>query len=480
MNRKRNVYLLDPQLLPPETIAVTFAKTSRSPESFNEIAAELTATSSAEFNEKWVVGYGHSSVAEHAVLHLALENVSRLAIENIESNRLASYTEKSTRYQTWSDDAFYIPEELNQHPLRAVYTDACSALFSAYKVCLDEVSSHLKSSGQKQENETDSQLNRRLRTKAIDACRYLLPAAALANVGMTVNARALEHAIGKLLSSPLMEAKQIGEDMKQAAMASVPTLLKYANRSSYLVDVKDEFSALKVASQAEISDWCQLIDYDEAGLQRLLAAALYREQGISFAQAQQWVTNLAPAERQSLLQRLLCTPSPHTTPARELEYASFTFDLTLDQGAYFELKRHRMMSQTPQILTTQLGYAVPRIIAEAGALPTYQAAMQTACEAHRQIASVNREIAAYVVPNGFNRRVLLNMNLRSLVHFIRLRSAPNAHFAIRRAAQRMAELVSASLPELAAYLGRNENETSRSIESNDFYDVCILCKGERR
>ena len=76
MNRKRNVYLLDPQLLPPETIAVTFAKTSRSPESFNEIAAELTATSSAEFNEKWVVGYGHSSVAEHAVLHLALENVS--------------------------------------------------------------------------------------------------------------------------------------------------------------------------------------------------------------------------------------------------------------------------------------------------------------------------------------------------------------------------------------------------------------------
>lgn len=106
--------------------------------------------------------------------------------------------------------------------------------------------------------------------------------------------------------------------------------------------------------------------------------------------------------------------------------------------------------------------------------------MQTACEAHRQIASVNREIAAYVVPNGFNRRVLLNMNLRSLVHFIRLRSAPNAHFAIRRAAQRMAELVSASLPELAAYLGRNENETSRSIESNDFYDVCILCKGERR
>ena len=90
-----------PQKHTPETIAVAFAKTSRSPESFDQIAAELTDQKSAEFNEKWVVGYGHSSVAEHAVLHIAVENVSRLAVENLESNRLASYTEKSTRYQTW-------------------------------------------------------------------------------------------------------------------------------------------------------------------------------------------------------------------------------------------------------------------------------------------------------------------------------------------------------------------------------------------
>ncbi|HPS41373.1 MAG TPA: FAD-dependent thymidylate synthase, partial [Anaerolineaceae bacterium] len=79
MSHDRQVYLLDPLKLPPETIAVTFAKTSRSPQSFRQIAAELTEARSAEFNEKWVVGYGHSSVAEHAVLHLAVENISRLA-----------------------------------------------------------------------------------------------------------------------------------------------------------------------------------------------------------------------------------------------------------------------------------------------------------------------------------------------------------------------------------------------------------------
>jgi thymidylate synthase ThyX len=92
--KDRRIYLLDPKQLTPETIAVTFAKTSRSPKPFDSIAAELTEARSAEFHEKWVVGYGHASVAEHAVLHVALENVSRLAIETIEGNRLASYTEK--------------------------------------------------------------------------------------------------------------------------------------------------------------------------------------------------------------------------------------------------------------------------------------------------------------------------------------------------------------------------------------------------
>ncbi|KAA0229520.1 hypothetical protein EDM76_11890, partial [bacterium] len=82
----------------PEVIAVAFAKTSRVPDSFDTIAAELSEEASAKFHEKWVVGYGHASVAEHAVLHIAVENVSILATKVIEDNRLASYTEQSTRY----------------------------------------------------------------------------------------------------------------------------------------------------------------------------------------------------------------------------------------------------------------------------------------------------------------------------------------------------------------------------------------------
>src|SRR5512137_3163106 len=104
---KREIYLLSPKQLSPETIALAFAKTSRSPESFRDIAAGLSDEKSAQFHERWVVGYGHASVAEHAVLHVAFENVSRLAVECLESNRLASYTEKSTRYQIWKPGNYY-------------------------------------------------------------------------------------------------------------------------------------------------------------------------------------------------------------------------------------------------------------------------------------------------------------------------------------------------------------------------------------
>ncbi len=119
----RKIYLLSSRELSPETIVVAFAKTSRSPESFREIAEGLTEEGSAKFHEKWVVGYGHASVAEHAVLHIAFENVSRMAMEAIESNRLASYTEKSTRYQKWGAEDFTIPPELEGHPLRGDFLE---------------------------------------------------------------------------------------------------------------------------------------------------------------------------------------------------------------------------------------------------------------------------------------------------------------------------------------------------------------------
>jgi thymidylate synthase ThyX len=471
----REIYLLSPRALSPETIAVAFAKTSRAPESFRDIAAELSDEKSAQFHEKWVVGYGHASVAEHAVLHIAFENVSRLAIESIEGNRLASYTEKSTRYQKWDSDSFFIPRELEEHPLRDEYVDTIRLLFKAYADALEPVRSLVFERFPRRDNEKDEAWDRRIRSKYVDVCRFLLPAASLANVGMTANARVLENMIRKMLSHELIEVREIGEKVKEVARAETPTLVKYADAVPYLVETVNDFSVsyppLPLSDGQVIKDdWCTLTSFDKDGENKVLAAALYRFGEMSYAEAASYVNDLKEEVKAQLAESLLGRLGKYDVPLRELEYCTYTFDLVMDQGAYAEFKRHRMMTQTPQKLTTRLGYATPRLITEAGFGSQYEAAMNRAHETYEKLYAVSPNVAQYVVPNGYNRRVLAEFNLREAFAFCQLRSAANAHFSIRRVAQRMYEEMCRVHPLLTKYM-KLYDETWKGVEENYFTEV---------
>ena len=203
-------------------------------------------------------------------------------------------------------------------------------------------------------------------------------------------------------------------------------------------------------------------------LDRLLAAALYREQNITYAQSLSFIRSITVEQKRELIQCLLGIPDPHTIPARELENVNFTFDLLLDQGAYFEVKRHRMMTQTPQALTTRLGYCLPAMVRSAGFEQDYTRAMETAAKTYEKLAAWNPQVASYVVPNGYNRRVLAAFNLREAFHFCQLRSAANAHYSIRRIALRMAEEIRRVHPLLSRYLSLPEKDSWQSIEQEHF------------
>ncbi|MFZ5855519.1 MAG: FAD-dependent thymidylate synthase [Chloroflexota bacterium] len=466
----RQIYLLSPKDLSPETIAVAFAKTSRSPESFREIAEGLSDETSAKFHERWVVGYGHASVAEHAILHIAIENVSRVAMEAIESNRLASYTEKSTRYQKWGMDDFTIPPELDEHPLRDEFVDTIRFLFSTYAASLDPAREIVSKRVSRRDGESDEAWDRRVRSQYVDSCRFLLPAAALANVGMTANARVLENAIRKFLSHPLEEVRAIGEKVKEMAKGEVPTLVKYAEAVPYLVETQKVLRVERLTLNAQHStaqDFCTLVDYDKDGEQKILAAALYHFGDMAYADAFAHVKSLKKAERVQLAESLLGRLNRHDIPLRELEYCNYTFDLVMDQGAYAEFKRHRMMTQTPQLLTTRLGHAIPSLIEEAGFRSEYEAAMERAASMYEKLAAWNPHVAQYVVPNGFNRRVLAQLNLRSAYHFCQLRAAASAHFSIRKIAERVAEEIRRVHPSMSAFMTLPE-ETWQDVERQHF------------
>ncbi len=469
---QRRIYLLSPKCLSPETIAVAFAKTSRSPLSFQEIADELSDEQTAEFHEKWVVGYGHGSVAEHAVLHIALENVSRLAIECIESNRLASYTEKSTRYQQWQPGGYYTPQECREGPNESVYRKTCDTLFDAYCQSLEPARQFVRQQHPPKEDETDEAWDRRIRSKYVDSCRFLLPSAAFANVGMTANARVLENAVRKMLSHPLAEVREIGEAVKAVAQEEVPTLVKYAGAVPYRVETEQELTQLAAKwDPSPASTSVELTAYEPDGELRVLAAALYEHSSSSFETMLAVVKDMPVSERQALAKSILGRLEKFDVPLRVLEHATYTFDIVLDQGAYFELKRHRMMTQTPQRLTADLGFAVPRLIVDAGFEAIYRQNMEMAADAYHSLAEENLHAASYVIPNGFNRRVLCTLNLREVFHLCELRARPNAHFSIRRIALLAAEKIREVNPLLAAFLRLPQDVDWQVIEAEYFHTV---------
>jgi thymidylate synthase ThyX len=288
---------------------------------------------------------------------------------------------------------------------------------------------------------------------------------------MTANARVLENMIRKMLSHELAEVRQIGEKVKQVALGETPTLVKYADAVPYLVETCHEIRELETRDlDGSDHDWCSLIDYDRDGEQKVLAAALYRFGEMSYADALAYVELLDGEKKANLADSLLGRLGKFDIPLRELEYSTYTFDLVMDQGAYAEFKRHRMMTQTPQKLSTRLGYTLPRLITEGGFGSQYETAMESAATTYEKLYQVNPAVAQYVVPNGFNRRVLAQFNLREAYAFCQLRSAANAHFSIRRVAQRLYEEMHRVHPLLTKYMKLHE-ETWKGVEEGYFTKV---------
>ena len=449
--------------LPPETIAVAFAKCSRSPEPFDKIAAELSEEKSADFNEKWVVNFGHSSIAEHAFLNIAIENVSLLAVENIESNRLGSYTEKSSRYQIYDRNRIYVPEVLAKEPaLKAAYLDAVSALFDVYEKSLEPVKKVVEEMHPNIDKDPEAVWQAKIKSKWIDICRFCLPNCVLANLGASMNARSWEYAITKMLSAPLAEANEIGRRVKKVALEITPTLVKYADASRYYADNEKYLSAIsgfltEGRVEPEFSDDCRLettlVDFDRDGEDRILAALVYKYRPVTYLQALSRVKAMNMFEKKVVFESILAkAKNIYEKPPRELEYAYYTFDILCDQGSYYDLKRNRVMTQTPQPLTASYGYFTPKIFDKVELGGEYRAAMDKAHAACREISARYPAEAQYITTKATARRFLLKMNLREAFYFLGLRSRKAGHFMYRRVAQMMYDEIARVHPLVARYI----------------------------
>ena len=449
---RRRIYPLSPRDLTEEQIAVTFAMTSRRPEPFDEISAQVSAERAADFNERWVVGYGHASVAEHAVLHLAVENISRLAGDALEDNRLASYTEKSSRYQVIDPDSFHVPNELKTEPaLRSRYVAVCRSLFVTYARLIQGVIEHLQSCQPRRENENNGAYALRLRRQATDACRAILPASTLTNVGFTANARTLEHAISKLMSSDLAEERDVGSDLREQGRSITPTLVKYADHNPYLAEIRRVGYTNIDEPGREPRGSVQLLDFDADASLRLCAALLFRRGG-NYSDALATAQGMSEVERFAIIHEAVRNIGPHDPPPREFELVDFAFEFVFDYGALREFRRHRMQTYISPPLTVRDGYMTPSLIEEAGLSGLFEGAISESDGLFRTLAAENPALAQYAVTHAHRQRVLSKMNLRECYHLFKLRSSRQAHRSISEPVLEAMRLAVEAHPELFRHL----------------------------
>ena len=314
----------------------------------------------------------------------------------MEENRLSSFTEKSTRYQVMSAENHYTPAVFEGGHLGRVYRKAVARLYEAYAELMPAAERHCED---KYGNAECKEQGLNPAGKSCDTVRGLLPAAAKTNLGWTVNARALRHALVKMSSSPLSEMRELAAALEEVGRKKVPTLLKYTDASPYLQGWEERMAEAWDDELAEAEDWqeqgrslfvgaaeapvfrqslgaalegprqtpdVRLVDYDTTGERAIVAALMFREEGRPYDEVRRDVSKLGRADIGVLLSRALHGIGSHEAPVREFESTAYTFEITCDFGAYRDIQRHRMTTQTQQLLTCDLGFSIPTDAREAG------------------------------------------------------------------------------------------------------------------
>jgi len=517
-NSDQSVYAL--KNLPEEVVAYLFARYSRSRLSLREdlrnmieaedmgalIGAGVSDDPGAAFAqiqdkarafaERYVLGYGHASVAEHGCVHLALEDISIIASKLVEDARLASYTEKSTRYVAFDPSKVYYPPPVMADPrLADDYQGTIRALLDAYVGWNEDFVAQIKARSPRGEKQTERAYEAASRATAFDLLRYLLPAATHTNVGLTLNARTLEHLITKLLSQPLKEGQELGRRIKEEAQHIVPTLLKYADHNAYraetgaaIMELAREVlgeetptpgpspvpgegersreagglpfpsdSPLPLAGEGRgVGASVSLLFSDPDADDRLVAAILYGASQMPMEALLARIKTMDVDTKERVVDEYLKRRGKHDAPGRALERLSCTVEMTMDYGAYRDIQRHRMATQTTQALTPALGHERPPEYETFGYAAQYEELMARAARTYARLwdAGLVHE-AAYALPLATRIRALFTWNLREVTHFVELRSARQGHPSYRKIAQEVYQVIAAAHPLIARYMRPN-------------------------
>lgn len=470
-NLDRDIYTVNN--LPEEVVAVIFAYVSRSPKSFREnigtvISEEqLGQERASKFHEKWVLNYGHASVAEHASVHVGIENVSRLFSSVLElSNEYLSFTEYSQRYQKPKKGDYYVPHRIRSgNALYKEYNDLCNLQYDTYQKLNSILIEHLKKTVPVPGEIEEDTHYRALEKVAFEDARYALNLATFTNLGLTANARAIEDSLSRLLSSKYDEVRKRAEEIKKEVRFSVPTLVKYAERNNYLVasmeklrQLSSEYSKSRIhgkspASQVRLLNWTGRgsSDPEKEALELIARAAVYEYSELTADEVSEVLSGQDPGQAITIFNSLLQDLGKHDNPVNILKLVRYEAEFTISEACWHQLLRHRKVNWIPKDPSILNGVTIPPNIENANATDILMNSVRRSEDLYSKLINEGMtEEAHYVVTNAHNRRILGSFDLWELYHLINLRMSEGAQWDIKNVTKSLCEEISRYHPQLVA------------------------------
>jgi thymidylate synthase ThyX len=258
----------------------------------------------------------------------------------------------------------------------------------------------------------------------------------------------------RMRAHPLAEVRAYADLMLVELRKVIPAFLKRVDLpdrgvewSTYLAETRgatreiaDRYlSGMEPGARSEVT----LVDYDPAGEEKVVAAALYAVSDLPDDRLHSLAHSMSSEERLAVLRAYIGDRGNRRhKPGRAFERTGYRFDVLCDYGAFRDLQRHRLLTIEWQTLAPRHGYATPAEIVEAGLESEWHGIMEDSAAAWATVAEAAGEDAAqYAVAMAYRIRFVMQMSAREAMHLIELRSSPQGHPTYRRVAHEMHDLI---------------------------------------
>ena len=433
--------------------------------------------------------YGDDSVAQLGGVHLACEQASNVLTKILEWGRLMSYLEQSTRYIRYDECLggryrYYRDSDVLNSVHGTRYVGELDRMFDSYSALIPVMEQFYRNAVPKKTTDADIAYRMAIRAKALDSIRGLLPAASLSNVGIYGTGQAYEALLLRMRASNLPEARSYADLMLRELRKVIPSFLKRVDlpdrgevTASYMSDnaaAVQEISdrLLTPQSYAQESE-VDLVDFDPDAEVKLVTAMLYPTTSLSEREIVEQVRDMTVDDRLAVMKAYVGdrTNRRHR-PGRALERIDYRFDILGDYGAFRDLQRHRMLTIEWQALSTRHGYVLPEAIQLVRKQHAFEDVMERSASLYEAMVGDFPSQAPYAVTLGYRMRYSMQMNARSAMHVLELRSAPQGHPTYRTVAQQMHTLIAEraghhAVAEMMRFMDHSAEEDLERLNSEN-------------